>query len=122
MAKKVYFYVPAVIFVMLIAFLFIYLILVHPTERARMLTDEKTVGVTIIMQNNEFSPEELEVSIGTRVTWINRDNVKHRVSGAEFKSGILNPGQTYSYRFNRLGIFEYSCEFEPGMTGRIIVK
>lgn len=106
----------------MLGFLFIYLIMVDPIEREKMLADEEIDALSIIIQNNEFIPSEIEISVGTKLIWINRDNTKHRISGADFKSSVLNPGERYSYRFNQIGIFEYGCEFHPGMSGKIIVK
>jgi len=46
------------------------------------------------------------------VTWTNNDAVAHTVtsdSGGELNSGVLQPGDSYTYTFNSAGNFYYHC-------------
>jgi plastocyanin len=45
-----------------------------------------------------------------------------RFSLAEFDSGIMQTGQTFSYTFNNPGTFEYYCTLHPSMVGEIVVS
>ncbi|MBP6910429.1 hypothetical protein KBC03_02415 [Patescibacteria group bacterium] len=35
--------------------------------------------------------------------------------------GIIAKGKKFSYTFNKLGTYDYHCNFHKGMTGSIIV-
>lgn len=80
--------------------------------------------VSIAIKSSTFTPNIVEISKGTTVTWTNDDGVPHTVtsvSGA-FDSGNIDPGKTYSYTFNQAGPFEYRCANHPSMThGKVIV-
>jgi plastocyanin len=71
-----------------------------------------------------FVPKTLEVSVGTRITWTNRDSVAHTVSSRDnlFDSGNFSRGATFSYTFDQSGTFEYYCKIHPYMTAKIIVE
>lgn len=70
-----------------------------------------------------FGANPLAVQQGTMVTWVNTDAMAHTVSSLQgtFDSGTLNPGQSFSFTFNTPGVFPYSCEIHPNMTGTVQV-
>jgi plastocyanin len=76
----------------------------------------------INIQNFAFSPETLTVTKGTTVTWINNDSAPHQIKSATFNSGQLGKGQSFSFTFNDVGAFDYSCAIHPSMLGKIIVE
>lgn len=123
MATKRYI-LTAAIFLCLIAFLIIYLIMIPSAERAKILAGEDAdiSDIVITIRDDSFSPGEVEIYSGQIVLWRNRGNQKHRISGIEFQSSVLNPGESYSHRFIERGTYVYGCEFNPGMRGTIIVK
>jgi len=92
------------------------------TTPAPVTTTPAPVSVSI--KSSTFTPDIVEISMGTTVTWTNDDGVRHTVtsiSGA-FDSGNIDPGQTYSYTFNQAGPFEYRCSIHPSIPhGKIIV-
>jgi plastocyanin len=71
-----------------------------------------------------FVPSTLTVSVGTTVTWTNKDSVSHTVTSDDnlFDSGTLPTGATFDHTFDQKGTFEYHCSFHPYMTGKIIVE
>jgi len=85
----------------------------------------------VICKNNRFSPDSLTIKVGTTVTWINEDSYVHTVtSGASptdrsglFDSGNLNGGESFSFKFDKAGTFDYFCipHYSLGMIGKIIV-
>ncbi|APV43377.1 Cupredoxin-like domain-containing protein [Dehalogenimonas formicexedens] len=79
---------------------------------------------TVDMKNIQYSPRTLTVSVGTTVTWRNKDSVQHSVTSSNgiFDSGLFNPGGSYTYTFNTAGTYPYYCTIHPGMTGTIIVQ
>jgi 3',5'-cyclic-AMP phosphodiesterase len=85
-------------------------------------TQSSGVGIVSI-ENFSFTPKELSVSAGTKVTWTNRDDSPHTVVSNEkiFASEVLDTGDKFSYVFVRQGVFDYYCSIHPRMTGRITV-
>lgn len=82
---------------------------------------EGEVAATI--ENFAFSPEPIEIKVGTTVTWTNLDSAPHTVSqtGGGFESGKMDQGATFSFTFTEAGTFEYFCQFHPNMKGTVIV-
>jgi plastocyanin len=81
-------------------------------------------GVTIKMQNIQFSPKDTTVKVGQKVTWTNDDNTDHNVtadSGADFKSKDFGNGATFSFTADKAGTINYVCTIHPGMTGTLTV-
>ena len=71
-----------------------------------------------------FVPSTLTVSVGTTVTWTNKDSAPHTVTSNDnlFESGNLAKDATFSYTFEQKGTFNYHCKIHPSMTGKIIVE
>ena len=78
----------------------------------------------VVIENFSFAPATLTVKAGTKVTWINRDDVPHTVNENDkrFKSSTLDTDDRFSYTFSSPGTFSYFCALHPKMTGQIIVK
>jgi amicyanin len=95
-----------------------------PAAQAEPAPAAEAVKVTI--DNFTFDPPELTVAAGTRVTWLNRDDVPHTATSTArpkaFDSGTLDTDQTFTHTFAAPGTYEYFCAVHPKMTGRIIVK
>lgn len=70
-------------------------------------------GVVVVVDGG-LSPKVLTVTTGTTVTWDLADSGKHRIrsrSGpAEFDSGGIDPGGSYSFSFTRTGSYTYRDE------------
>ncbi len=81
-------------------------------------------GVTqVSIQNFAYQPANMQVRVGTTVTWTNQDNVPHSVT---FKngmkdSGLLSQGQSFSYTFNTPGTYQYYCTVHPYMVATVTV-
>ena len=78
---------------------------------------------TIMIDNFTFSPAELNVAVGTTVTWVNRDDIPHSIVEKEkkFRSKAFDTDGTYSFTFTSAGSFDYFCGLHPHMTGKIVV-
>ena len=85
------------------------------------LTPAQT-GDQVTIQNFAFDPIVLTVTVGTTVTWTNKDSAGHRPTFADFASGTLATGDTFQHTFDTAGTFDYHCSIHPSMTGKIIVK
>lgn len=78
-----------------------------------------------------YDPSPVRVKPGTAVTWKNNDSTLHTVTsglpeqgavGTLFDSNVIAPGKTFTYTFNKAGIFDYSCTLHPTMRGQVVVK
>ena len=81
-----------------------------------------TVNATI--DSRGFSPDPINISVGSTVMWTNKDSSAHAVvadSGA-FSSGAIAPGGQYSYRFPAAGTFTYHDTTSAGMVGTVNVS
>jgi plastocyanin len=76
------------------------------------------------IDNFSFGPEKLVITVGTKVTWMNRDDTPHTVVSMEgsFKSGVLDTDEKFSHTFTKPGTYGYFRSVHPKMTGQIIVK
>ena len=82
------------------------------------------------MGDKAYSPNSIEVKIGGGVTWSNDDSQIHTAtsgsvgstdSGSVFDSGILSPGATFDFVFDKAGTYDYYCTLHPQMVGSINV-
>jgi plastocyanin len=76
-----------------------------------------------------FTPNPIQVSVGSTVTWTNDDTVIHTVNAGTsptesglFTSPIMNPGDTFEYTFTEAGEVPYFCILHPNMVGTAIVS
>ena len=74
--------------------------------------------------NRAFAPDELNVTVGTTVTWTNGDSVSHTSTSnaAGWNSGTIPPGGRFSFAFESAGTFPYRCTIHPGMVGTVNVR
>ena len=74
--------------------------------------------------NRAFVPAELNVAIGTTVTWTNTDSTSHTTTSdaSGWNSGIVGNGRTFSFAFQNAGTFSYHCAIHPSMVGKVVVR
>jgi plastocyanin len=87
---------------------------------------------TIVLGPNEigidnfaFAPRLLTVKAGTKVTWINKDDVPHLIVNVQNKfkaSPVLDTDQRFSTTITRPGTYDYFCSLHPMMQGRLVVE
>ena len=82
--------------------------------------------VTVTIDNFTFDPPTLTIPRGTKVTWINRDDVPHTATSSAspkvFDSKALDTDDKYSFTFTKAGDYEYFCSLHPHMVGMIKVE
>jgi plastocyanin len=85
-------------------------------------TPGQSAAVTI--ENIAYSPANITVSVGTTVTWTNKDPVIHTVTSDTglFDSGDISQGNTFNYTFNDKGTFAYHCTIHATMHGTVTVE
>ncbi|HET6863840.1 MAG TPA: cupredoxin family copper-binding protein [Candidatus Saccharimonadales bacterium] len=82
---------------------------------------------SVSIQNMMFTPSQVTVAKGAKVTWTNNDSVTHTVvddlsNVGGPNSGDIAPGATYSFTFNKTGSYQYHCSIHPSMRGTIVVR
>ena len=85
----------------------------------------KAQAIQIQIRNFAFAPNTLTVPVGTRVTWINRDDEPHLVTSAGHQfapSPALDTSESYAVTFSKPGTYAYYCSIHPMMVGTIIVQ
>jgi plastocyanin len=77
-----------------------------------------------------FIPLNLEIIRGTTVIWQNEDNIGHTVQSQDaqgniiplFNSPVLNTGDTFTYKFDKPGVYHYFCSIHPWRIGVVTVS
>src|SRR5579875_3759929 len=86
----------------------------------------QTNEVKVNIDNFSFSPAQITVAPGTKITWDNRDDIPHTVTDAAdpraFKSPPLDTGNQFSHVFLASGTYHYFCSLHPHMQGTVVVK
>jgi plastocyanin len=80
----------------------------------------------VTVDNFTFSPPTLTVPAGTKVTWINHDDIPHKIVGRDDPAGLNSPvldtDESFSQTFGKPGTYAYFCSLHPHMQGRIVVQ
>lgn len=109
--------------VILIVALFALFALVSPAVAGSATSERATKRVSAY--NNYFTPRNITINRGTKVTWVIRRGV-HNVRGTHPRMGIKSPnlskGRTYSKTFNRSATYTYVCTLHRGMKGKVVVR
>lgn len=76
------------------------------------------------IDNFSFTPPTLTIPAGTKVTWVNADDIPHTVVADDktFKSKVLDTDEAFTYTFAQPGTYSYFCSVHPKMTAKIIVQ
>src|SRR5918997_5374143 len=93
-----------------------------------------TTSVSIVpgsssLTTDAWSPNPVQVSAGTTITWTNDDSQPHAVNSGEnatptglFDSGIMAPAATFEHTFTEAGEYPYFCLLHPNMVGTVSVS
>jgi plastocyanin len=86
---------------------------------------EGTPANVIQIRNFAFVQNNLTVSPGTKVTWVNCDTETHTSTSdaaSLWDSGALTPGSRFERTFTAAGSFPYHCTPHPSMKGTVVVQ
>ena len=100
------------------------------TASGSVTTISIIVGASVPTNGQFYEPNNVETTIGSMVTWVNDDSAPHTVTSGSvennrptpdgsFDSGIMNPGDSFPFVFDKAGEFVYYCTVHPWMTGKI---
>jgi plastocyanin len=82
-------------------------------------------GATVIhMRNIQFDPQTASTKVGSKVCWVNDDDVQHdaQADDGAFKSALFGKGETFSTTVTKAGDVSYVCTVHPNMTATLKVK
>ncbi len=90
-------------------------------------TPEATKEGGVASEIVNFTHQDLAVSVGTTITWVNRDSASHtstsRIGSAgRWNSRGLRTGETFTFTLNEPGTYQYLCSIHPSMTGTVTVN
>lgn len=81
---------------------------------------------TIEIREFSFTPAEVTVTVGSTITWVNRDDTPHLVADADtprrMKSPPLDTGESFSFVARTAGVIRYFCSLHPHMQGTVVVR
>jgi plastocyanin len=109
---------------------------------------EKTVVIPFGAYNPElntpakswYEPSLISVEIGEKITWINKDNEAHTITSGKgsgrfgwmsnefgksdgyFDSDRFMSNESWSFTFDKKGLFGYYCTIHPWMEGAVLVQ
>ena len=92
-----------------------------PDDAANSTTPSQAA---VKIDNFNFSPAQITVSVGTTVRWTNGDDIPHTVVSNDkvFKSKVLDTDEQFTYTFTKAGTYPYFCSIHPKMTGTVVVR
>ena len=94
--------------------------------KSGMAAQQKAESAEVKIDNFSFGPATLTVSVGTTVTWTNRDDIPHTVVSTDdpkvFKSKVLDTDERFSFTFSKAGTYPYFCSIHPKMTAKVVVQ
>jgi plastocyanin len=79
---------------------------------------------TVTIKSFMFMPKDVRVAAGSTVTWKNLDEEPHTVTSDTglFRSGGIDGGGTFQFKFAKPGVYKYNCSIHPQMVGTITVQ
>jgi len=71
-----------------------------------------------------YTPAEMTIGTGSKVRWTNKDTTAHSIVSDDnlFESTTLGENESFTYAFDKEGVYKYHCSIHPYMTGTITVK
>src|SRR5258707_15439011 len=81
--------------------------IVTGTKNVLASAQQKPETTEVKIDNFSFGPATLTVSVGTSVTWTNRDDIPHTVVSTDgvFKSKVLDMDEKFSFTFSKAGTY-----------------
>lgn len=99
----------------------------------------KENNITVNIKNFEYNPQIIKIKKGSKVTWINQDEMQHNAMKEHneeaphdasteydeetggFNGPMLKKGESWSFTFDEAGINNYHCAPHPYMKGVVEV-
>lgn len=100
--------------------------IVVDSNKVAEATDASTTSVSVDVSLFGFEPAVLKIDKGTTVVWTNTSTEDQTIigsteSGESFASPVLTSGQSFSFKFEQDGTFEYYSTYNPALKATITV-
>jgi plastocyanin len=82
---------------------------------------ERSAIADVSITATGFNPDDVTIKPGDTVTWKNNDTANHQVVAdrGEFKSPVLKPGESFSFRFTAEDSFFYHDALKVSLVGTV---
>jgi plastocyanin len=83
----------------------------------------QAADTSVTIKNFNFAMD-VTVTPGSTVTWKNLDGEPHTVASADglFRSPALDQNDSYSFKFEKPGVYKYICSIHPKMRATVTVQ
>jgi plastocyanin len=97
-------------------------------------------GTRIGLSQLMFMPAKTTIKVGTTLTWTNNESISHTVTSGKatgvdksttlrsgekpdglFDKELPKKGDSFSYKFTKVGTFTYYCDIHKGMNATVVV-
>ena len=98
---------------------------VQPENTTAEESPKEDTSISFTYDITAFKFEDINVSVGTLVKWINKHSEFHTVTASSpaglWDSGSLSQGASYSFQFNETGKYQFICKFHDDMSATVTV-
>jgi plastocyanin len=79
---------------------------------------------SVVIKNFDFAPMTITIKAGSSVTWKNFDGEPHTVTSVDglFRSGAIDQNESFTFKFDKPGTYQYLCSIHPRMRAAVIVQ
>ncbi|WP_405652791.1 cupredoxin domain-containing protein [Streptomyces sp. NBC_00019] len=97
------------------------------TSPSSAAISDGTGTARVVIENFTFSPADLHVRPGAKITVVNRDSAAHTVTATgdktTFDTGNITGGATVTFTApSKAGSYSYVCTIHPNMKGTLTVR
>ena len=99
-------------------------LLLHGADPGAAQKSRKPATHTVTIDGTRFSPEDLTVTAGDTIVWVNKDLIPHTATSKSggFDSQVIATGKSWKYAAAKKGSFPYICTFHPTMKGTLRIE
>jgi plastocyanin len=98
-------------------------------ESGESVGPQSQIGTNVTVKLFQYQPGRIQVKAGTKVTWVNEDEIFHTITAGEpakkgggFDAPLDGKGKSFSFTFSQPGTYSYYCDRHEHMRGEIEVR
>jgi plastocyanin len=78
----------------------------------------------VVMKDFDFRPMSITIRVGATVVWKNLDAEPHTIVSTTglFRSNALDQDDSFSFKFDKPGVYQYVCSIHPKMVAVVTVE
>jgi plastocyanin len=86
------------------------------------VTNEPQI-INVSIEDFAYNPSEVTIKVGDYVKWTNNAKFPRSITATDQSfNKLLAPGESYTFKFTKTGVYEYNSVNWPAMKGKIIVE